>query len=339
MFSKIVTTSLLGGAVVLASTTTAAATSTLDLIKERGSLRCAVHTGSAGIALPDSQGRWSGMFVDYCRALAAATLGDPEKVEFIPVSSKQRFTVLQTGEVDVLSRSTTITLTRDSALGLNFTGVMLYDGQSFLVNKNLGVSNAKELDGATICVKQGTTAELNVAEYFDRHHLSYTPVVFEGAKEGKAAFFSGRCDALTTDASALTSIRLTDAPNPDDYLVIKDRISKEPLGATVRSDDDQWFDINKWLLNVLLAAEEYGISSTNIDAMKTSSNPTVQRILGVKPGMGKALGLDQEWSYRAIKAVSNYADIYNKHMAPLGVERGANHLSQNGGLMYPFPVR
>ncbi|WP_259779367.1 amino acid ABC transporter substrate-binding protein [Aestuariispira ectoiniformans] len=317
----------------------AALASTLDIIKDRGMVRCAVHTGLAGMSLPDSQGKWSGLFVDYCRALAAATLGDANKVEFVPVTSKQRFTVLQSGEVDVLSRTTTVTLSRDSSLGLNFTGVMFYDGQSFLVRKELGISSAKELDGATICVKQGTTAELTLSEYFERNGMTYTPVVFEGTKEATTAFFSDRCDAYTTDASALTSIRLSDAPDPDDYVVLPERISKEPLGATVRSDDDQWFDINKWLLNNLLAAEELGVTAANIDKMKSSDNATIQRITGVKPGMGKALGLDEEWSYRAIKAVGNYGELYAKHIKPLGIERGANNLYRDGGLMYPLPIR
>ncbi|MBU0970863.1 MAG: amino acid ABC transporter substrate-binding protein [Proteobacteria bacterium] len=321
-------------------TSLAIAKSTLEIVQERGELRCAVHTGATGMSLPDSKGQWTGFFVDYGRALAAATIGDPGKVKFIPVSSQQRFTVLQSGEVDVLSRTTTWNLSRDSALGLNFTGVMFYDGQSFLVRKDTGIRSVKDLDGATICVKTGTTAEQNTSDYFASHKMSYKPVVFEGANEAKTAFFASRCDALTTDASALTSTRLADAPNPDDYLVLPDRIAKEPLGATVRADDDQWFDINKWVLNALIEAEELGVTSANVDQLKAKAmKPSIKRLLGTIPGNGKALGLDEEWAYRAIKAVGNYGEMYDRHLTPIGLDRGLNKLWSNGGIMYALPLR
>ncbi|MEO3430554.1 amino acid ABC transporter substrate-binding protein [Pelagibius sp. CAU 1746] len=316
------------------------AKSTLDIVRERGELRCAVHTGLTGMSVPDSQGKWKGLFVDYCRAIAAATLGDPDKVKYVPVSSQQRFAVLQSGEVDLLSRTTTWTLSRDSALGLNFVGVMFYDGQSFLVRKDLGIDSAKGLDGGTICVKTGTTAEQNTADYFGMNGLSFKPVVFEGSDEANTAFFSGRCDALTTDASALTSVRVSNAPNPDDYVVLADRIAKEPLGPTVRADDDQWFDISKWVLNVLINAEEMGITAANAEKMaKESQNPSVKRLLGAIPGSGKALGLDEGWAVRVLTAVGNYGEMYDRHLTPIGLERGQNRLWSDGGLMYGLPIR
>lgn len=313
---------------------------TLEIVKERDELRCAVHTGFTGMSAPDSNGRWQGVFIDYCRALAASVLEDPEKVRFIPVSSQQRFTVIQTGEADVLSRTTSWTLARDAGLGLNFTGIIFYDGQGFLVRKEDKVKSVLDLDSATICVKSGTTAELSTAEYFASNNLTYKPVVYQGSEEAKLAFFSNRCDALTTDASVLAGIRALDAEHPDDFVLLPERLSKEPLSPAVRGDDDQWFDLNKWLLNALLAAEEYGITQKNIDGMRQSSkDANVQRLLGVKPGMGRALSIDDEWAYRAIKAVGNYGEIYRKHIIPLGISRGQNHLYINGGLMYPLPIR
>lgn len=337
---KILRTFAVTAATIAMAASSAAAKSTLDIVRERGEIRCAVHTGLTGMSLPDSQGQWTGLFVDYCRALAAATLGDPGKVKFVPVSSQQRFAVLQSGEVDVLSRTTTWTLSRDSALGLNFTGVMFYDGQSFLVRKDLGIKSVKGLDGGTICVKTGTTAEQNTADYFASHKITFKPVVFEGSDEAKTAFFAGRCDALTTDASALTSIRMADAPNPDDYVVLPDRIAKEPLGPTVRADDDQWFDINKWVLNALIEGEELGVTSANVERLKAESQaPAIKRLLGTIPGNGKALGLDEEWAYRMIKAVGNYGEIYDRHLTPIGLDRGQNRLWNAGGLMYALPLR
>jgi general L-amino acid transport system substrate-binding protein len=314
--------------------------STLDTVRERGQLHCAIHPGQAGMSYLDRRGEWNGFFVDYCRALAAATLGDPRKVKFLPTTSNKRFTVLQTGEVDVLSRTTTWTFARDTGLGLNFSGIMYYDGQSFLVRKAAGIRKPQELAGATICITKGTTAELNTADFFLRQGLSFRSLVFENVEEAKIAFFARRCDAMTTDALPLTIIRLSDAERPEDYEVLPELLSKEPFGPVVRSDDDQWFDINKWLLNALLAAEEFGITSENIDTLRQQSrNPEVKRLLGVQPGLGKPLGLDDAWAYRAIKAVGNYEQLFERHVAPLGVERGLNRLQQHGGLMYPLPFR
>lgn len=314
--------------------------STLDAVRQRDQLHCAIHPGQAGMSYLDRRGEWSGFFVDYCRALAAATLGDARKVKFLPTSSSKRFTVLQTGEVDVLSRTTTWTFTRDTGLGLDFTGIMYYDGQSFLVRKDRGIRKPEELAGATICITKGTTAELNTADFFLRQGLTFRSLVFENVEEAKVAFFARRCDAMTTDALPLTIVRLSDAEHPEDYEVLPELLSKEPFGPVVRGNDDQWFDINKWLLNALLAAEEFGITSENIDALRQQSrSPEIRRLLGVQPGLGKPFGLDDAWAYRAIKAVGNYEQLFERHVAPLGIERGLNRLQQDGGLMYPLPFR
>lgn len=318
----------------------ALAASTLDTVRQRDRLHCAIHPGQAGMSYLDKRGEWSGFFVEYCRALAAATLGDARKVKFLPTTSNKRFTVLQTGEVDVLSRTTTWTFTRDTGLGLNFIGIMYYDGQSFLVRKAAGIKKPEELAGATICITKGTTAELNTADFFLRKGLSFRSLVFENVEEAKIAFFAQRCDAMTTDSLPLTIVRLSDAERPDDYEVLPELLSKEPFGPVVRSDDDQWFDINRWLLNALLAAEEFGITSENIESMRQQSrNPEIKRLLGVQPGLGKSLGLDDAWAYRAIKAAGNYQQLFDRHVTPLGIDRGLNRLQQDGGLMYPLPFR
>lgn len=313
---------------------------TLDTVRARGSLQCAIHPGQPGMSFVDREGQWRGFFVDYCRALAAAVLGSADKVRFLPTTSNKRFTVLQTGEVDVLSRTTSWTFTRDTGLGLNFAGVLYYDGQSFLVRKDLGVAMSNQLDDATICITKGTTAELNTADYFASQRLRFRSLVFENPDEAKVAFFARRCDALTTDALTLMIIRQADAENPQDYVVLPDLLSKEPLGPVVRSDDDQWLDINKWLLNALIAAEEFGITASTIDeARRSSVNPEIRRLLGAQPGLGKSLGLDDEWAYRAITAVGNYGELFDRYVRPLGVERGPNRLHRDGGLMYALPFR
>jgi general L-amino acid transport system substrate-binding protein len=318
----------------------ALAASTLDTVRRRNQLHCAIHPGQAGMSFLDRRGEWNGFFVDYCRALAAATLGDARKVKFLPTTSNKRFTVLQTGEVDVLSRTTTWTFTRDTGLGLNFTGIMYYDGQSFLVRKAAAIKQPEQLAGATICITKGTTAELNTADFFQRQGLSFRSLVFENVDEAKVAFFARRCDAMTTDRLPLTIIRWSDAEHPEDYEVLPELLSKEPFGAVVRSDDDQWFDINKWLLNALLAAEEFGITAENVDVMRQQSrSPEIRRLLGVQPGLGKPLGLDDAWAYRAIKSVGNYQQLFETHVAPLGIDRGLNRLQRDGGLMYPLPFR
>lgn len=318
----------------------AAKGSTLARIRARGTVNCAIHTGQLGMSYLDRSGRWQGFFVDYCRALAAAVLGDASKVRFMPVASNKRFTIVQTGEADVLSRTTTWTLTRDTDLGVNFVGTMYYDGQSFLVPRRSGVRLPADLDGASICITKGTTSELNTAEYFERKGLRFQSVVFENPEEAKLAFFAGRCDAMTTDAFTLTVIRLADAAHPDDYVVLPERLTKEPVDPVVRSDDEQWGEINKWVLNALFAAEEMGVTRENAARMRTGSpDPEVRKMLGGLPGFGKSLGLDDDWAYRAISATGNYGEIFDRHITPLGVERGQNKLYRDGGLIYPLPMR
>src|SRR5215208_4651631 len=293
----------------------------LDAIKARGSLVCGVGTGTAGFMVQDSQGKWVGLDVDVCRAVAAAIFGDSEKVKYVGLTSQQRFTALQSGEVDVLSNNTTETLTRDTALGLDFTAVTYYDGQGFLVNKKLGVKSAKELNGATVCVSPGTTTELNLADYFRANKMTFKPVVIEKVEETRAAFFGGRWDV---------------------YTVLPEIISKEPLGPVVRHGDNQFADIVRWTLFAQLEAEEYGITSKNVDEMMKSDNPTIKRILGVTPGMGKALGVDEKWVYNIIKQVGNYGEMFERNVgqgSTLKIARGQNALWNQGGLQYAPPIR
>jgi general L-amino acid transport system substrate-binding protein len=315
---------------------------TLDKAKQAGAISCGVQTGVAGYAQPDSQGVYTGFNVDICHALAAALFGDPGKVKFVPLTAQQRFTALQSGEVDLLSNNTTWTLQRDTELGLNFGPVVFYDGQGFMVAKKLGVKSAKELNGATICVAPGTTTELNLADYFRANKMEFKPLVIEKLDELTGAFFSGRCDVYTTDASALAATRIGRASNPDDYVILPERISKEPLAPVVRHGDDQWHDIVDWVVYALMEAEEKGISQQNVDDMLKSDDPTIKRILGVTPGMGKALGLDEKWAYNEIKAVGNYGEIFERNLGmggPLKLERGINNLWTKGGLIYAMPIR
>jgi general L-amino acid transport system substrate-binding protein len=316
---------------------------TLDAIKQRGEVRCGVNTSLAGFSQPDAQGRWTGLDVDVCRAIAAAVLGDGGKVKFMPYNAQQRFPALQSGEVDILSRNTTWTLTRDTALGLNFAGVTYYDGQGFMVPAKLGVKSAKELNGATVCVQPGTTTELNLADFFRAKKMQFKPVVIQELAEVEKAFFEGRCDVYTTDASGLASTRAAKAGNPADYIILPEIISKEPLGPAVRHGDDEWFDIVKWTVFALLEAEEYGITKANADQMKASStDPNVKRLLGATPGMGKALNLSEDWALNAVKAVGNYGEIFERNVGkttPLKLERGLNALWTQGGLMYGMPAR
>ena len=314
---------------------------TVDKLKQSG-LSCGVPTGIPGFGMPDSQGKYSGLDVDVCRAIAAAVLGDPEKVKYVPLTAQQRFTALQSGEVDILSNNTTWTLLRDTTLGLNFGPVVFYDGQGFMVAKKLGVKSAKELNGATICVAPGTTTELNLADYFRANKMEFKPVVIEKVDELFAAFFSGRCDVVTGDASGLVAQRVGRAPNPDDYIVLPDRISKEPLAPVVRHGDEEWHDIVDWVVYALFEAEEKGITQKNLDDMLKSDAPDIKRMLGVTPGMGKSLGLDEKWAYNAIKTAGNYGEIFERHLGlstPLKLERGYNNLWTKGGLMYAMPIR
>jgi len=315
----------------------------LDAVKARGVLICGVAAGGlAGFMLADSQGKWKGLDVDVCRAVAAAIFGDSEKVKYTPVSAQQRFTALQSGEVDMLSNNTTWTLTRDTALGLDFTGITYYDGQGFMVNKKLGVKSAKELNGATVCVPSGSTTELNLADYFRANKMTLKPVVFDDIDQIRGAFFAGRCDVYTGDRVRLYATRAANAPNPDDYVILPEIISKEPLGPVVRHGDNQFADIVRWAQYAMIEAEEYGITSKNVDEMLNSENPSIKRILGVTPGMGKALGVDERWVYTIVKQVGNYGEAFERNLgmgSPLKIDRGLNKLWTEGGLQYAPPIR
>jgi general L-amino acid transport system substrate-binding protein len=315
---------------------------TLDAIKARGQLVCGVNPSLPGFAAADSQGNWTGLDVDICKAVAATVTGDANKVKWTPLNASQRFAVLQSGEIDMLSRNTTWTLTRDASLGLHFTGVTYYDGQGFMVPKKTKVTSAKQLKGATVCVQSGTTTEKNLNDYSKAMKLNMKPVVFDTQEATNKAYFSGRCQAYTTDASGLASVRNKEATNPDDHLILPELISKEPLGPSVRRGDDEFFAIVKWVVFALIEAEEYGITQANVDQMKSSTDPVVQRILGTSEDTGKLLGLDKDWAYRAIKAVGNYGEIFERNVGPkttLKLPRGANNLWNKGGLMYAPPVR
>jgi len=323
-------------------TASAHAGKTIDAIKQRDQVVCGVNTGLAGFSAADSQGNWVGLDVDICKAIAAAVLGDAKKVKWVPLNAQQRFTALQSGEVDILSRNTTFTLTRDASLGLYMTAVTYYDGQGFIVTKKSKITSAKKLVNAEICVQSGTTTEKNLTDYFKSINVKMKPVVFEGFEASVKAFFSGRCQAYTTDASGLASIRNKEAANPDDYVILPELISKEPLGPMVRRGDDEWFTIVKWTIYALLEAEEYGITQANVDQMKSSQEPPVQRILGTSEDTGKLLGLDKEWAYRAIKAGGNYGEIFERNVGPtsaLKLPRGLNNQWNKGGLQYAPPIR
>ncbi len=327
----------------MAATAPAWAGETLDAVRDRGYIQCGVNTGLAGFSNPDSEGNWTGLDVDYCRAVAAALFGEAEAVRFTPLTAQQRFTALQSGEIDILSRNTTWTLTHDTALDLNFAGVTFHDGQGLLVPRALGVESALDLDGATVCVQAGTTTELNLADFFRANDMRFEPVVMEQLQEVNAAFFAGRCDVLTSDHSQLAAIRATEADTPGDYVVLPEIISREPLGPAVRHGDDEFFDIARWVLYALIQAEEKGITSQNAEDMRANStDPTVRRLLGATSGMGEALGLSEDWAYNAVRAVGNYGEIFARNVGPetpLGLDRGVNDLWTRGGLMYAMPVR
>ena len=316
---------------------------TLDGIKARGQVVCGVNTGLAGFSAADSSGKWSGLDVDVCRAVAAATLGDAEKVKYVPLNAQQRFTALQSGEVDVLSRNTTFTLTRDASLGMHATVVTYYDGQGFMVPVKSKIKSAKQLKGQTVCVQSGTTTEKNLTDYSKAAGLNIKPVVFEKLEAAENAYFTGRCIAYTTDASGLASTRNKVAKDPKEHIILPELISKEPLGPMVRRGDDEWFAIVKWTIYGLLEAEEYGITQANVDALKASSkDPVVQRILGTSEDTGKLLGLGKDWMANAIKATGNYGEIFERNVGPtsaLGLPRGVNNQWNKGGLMYAYPVR
>ena len=330
-------------AVVLLMSLPAQAGKTLDAIKSRGQLVCGVHTGLAGFSQADTQGNWSGLDVDYCRAIAAAILGDATKVKWVPLTAQQRFTALQSGEIDILSRNTTWTLTRDASLGLNFVGTTYFDGQGFIVPVKTKLKSAKQLKGATVCVQSGTTTEKNMTDYSRANKLDLKPVVFEKIEAATGAYFSGRCAAFTTDASGLASIRNKEAKNPADHVILPELISKEPLGPAVRRGDDEFFAIAKWTLFGLLEAEEYGITQANVEKMMNESqDPVVMRITGKSEDTGKLLGLDKDWMVKAVKAVGNYGEIFERNVGaktPLALQRGLNAQWSKGGLMYAPPIR
>jgi general L-amino acid transport system substrate-binding protein len=314
-----------------------------DGVKQKGFVQCGVNSsGLPGFASVDAQNNWSGLDIDLCMAVAAAMFGDATKVKFTGLTAKERFTALQSGEVDVLSRNTTWTLSRDAALGLEFTGVNYYDGQGFMAKKELGVSSAKELDGASVCVQAGTTTELNLADYFRSNNLKYNAVVFENNDEVNKAYEAGRCDVLTTDQSGLYATRVKLA-TPDDHVILPEVISKEPLGPAVRQGDDEWFDIVKWTLYAMIQAEEFGITSANVEQVKgETQNPDIQRFLGVIEEKGKELGLPNDFAVKIIAQVGNYGDSFDRNVGPstpLKIERGLNALWTNGGLMYNPPFR
>ncbi len=335
-------TVLLGALAVAGLAAGAAAAGTLDDVKARGKLNCGVTTGLVGFAAPDANGEWQGFDVAVCRAVAAAVLGDQTKIEFVPTTGKTRFTALASGEVDMLARNTTWTFTRDVDLKFEFVGVNYYDGQGFMVPKSLGVSSAKELDGATVCIQTGTTTELNLADFFRSNNISYEPVPIETNAEAQQQFLAGACDVYTTDASGLAATRAT-FENPGDYVILPEIISKEPLGPLVRHGDQQWGDLVRWTLNALISAEELGITSANIDELKKgTNNPEINRILGTEGKLGEMLGLDADWAYRAIKANGNYGEIFAKNIGestPVGLARGLNAQWKDGGLLYSPPFR
>ncbi len=338
MFKNLIAASI----AVLFGTAPAFAGSTFDAVKTKGFVQCAVNTGLSGFSFADSQGKWTGLDVDLCRAIAAAMFGDSEKTKFTPTTAQQRFVALQSGEVDVITRNATQTLLRDTQLGFNFAGVNFYDGQGFLVPVKSGIKSAKELNGATICVQPGTTTELNLADYFRKNKMTFKPVLIEKLDELLQAYAAGRCDSYTTDASGLAAVRAGQLSGKGEHAILPERISKEPLGPIVRHGDDQWLDLVKWSFMAMIEAEEFGITSKNVDEMLKSDDPAIKRLLGVTPGYGKAMGVDEKWVYNIIKQVGNYAESFERNVGvntPLKLERGLNDLWTKGGLMYSIPFR
>ena len=328
-------------AIVFAFTVSASAAQTLNTVKTRGILNCGANAGLAGFGIPDKQGNWTGFDVDYCRAIAAAVFNDPMKVRFVPTTAQNRFTALQSGDVDVLIRNTTWTSARDTSLGLNFTGVTYYDGQGFIVRKALNVKSALDLTGAAVCVGQGSTTELNLSDYFRGNKITIKTVTFGTADDTVKAYDSGRCDAFTTDASGLYAERMRFA-HPEEHMVLPEIISKEPLGPAVRHGDDQWFDIVKWVHFAMLTAEELDVTSKTLDEALKSGNPDVKRLVGTEGNYGEQLGLTKDWAYRIIKHVGNYGEVFERNVgqgSPLKIARGLNALWTKGGLQYAPPIR
>jgi general L-amino acid transport system substrate-binding protein len=329
------------GIAALSYATTGAFAATLNDVKTKGFVQCGVSQGLAGFSNPDAQGNWTGMDVDVCRGLAAAIFGDAAKVKFTSLSAKERFTALQSGEIDILSQNTTWTATRDTSMGLNFAGINYYDGQGFMVRSSLGIKSALELSGASVCATTGTTTELNVADYFRANKMEYELVAFEKADEVVAAYDAGRCDVFTTDQSGLYAQR-TKLTNPADHVILPEIISKEPLGPVVRQGDDQWFNLVKWTLFAMVNAEELGITSANVGDMIGSDNPAIRRFLGVEGAFGEALGVSNDWAAKIIKCVGNYGEVFDRAVGPdtpLAIARGVNDLWSRGGLQYAPPIR
>jgi len=332
----------MGMAGMLVLSGAASAGKTLDAVKSKGYVQCGVSTGLPGFSAADEKGQFTGIDVDMCRGVAAAIFGDAGKVKYSPLTAKERFTALQSGEVDMLSRNTTWTYTRDTSLGLNFAGVNYYDGQGFLVTKDLGVKSAKELDGASFCIQAGTTTELNLADYFRSNKMSYTPITFDTSDQTIKAFEAGRCDALTSDQSQLYALRIK-LEDPNSAMVLPEVISKEPLGPVVRQGDDEWFNIVKWTVFAMVNAEELGVTSANVDDMKAnSSDPNVRRLLGIEGVKGSFMGLPDDWGYSIVKGVGNYSEVFERNVgkgSPLGISRGLNALWSQGGIQYAPPIR
>ena len=333
--------STLALAAMIAMTAQAASAQTLKNVRERGTLLCGVSQGLPGFSNPDDRGNWTGLDVDLCRAIAAALFNDPNKVKYSPLAAKDRFTALQSGEIDVLSRNTTWTLSRDASLGLNFPAINYYDGQGFLVRKALKVNSALELNGASVCTQTGTTTELNVADYFRANRLKYDPVVLATADETVKAYDSGRCDVFTTDVSQLYAMRLK-LTNTNDHTILPEIISKEPLGPVVRHGDDQWYDVVKWTHFAMLNAEELGLTSKNVEEALKSDRPDIKRFVGVESNFGEQLGLPKDWAVRIVKHVGNYGESFERNVGSgsrLGIERGLNRLWSKGGIQYAPPIR
>jgi len=328
-------------AAVLSVTATAAYADTLSDVKAKGYVQCGVTGGVAGFSAPDANNNWSGLEVDFCRAVASAIFNDPSKVRYTPLTSQERFTALSSGEIDILSRTTTWTMSRDTQLGIKFIGTMFYDGQGFMVRKADGIASALDLSGANICIESGTTTELNAADFFSTNNLEYKPIVFVDQDEVVKAFEDGRCDVYTTDSSALAAERSKFA-NPDDYIILPEIISKEPLGPVVRQGDDLWFNINRWTYFALLEAEELGVTQANVDEMLGSDNPSIKRLLGVEGDFGTPIGLTKDWAYQIIKNIGNYGESFNRNVGPdtpIGLARGLNALWKDGGIQYAPPIR
>jgi general L-amino acid transport system substrate-binding protein len=321
--------------------TIAAHADTLSDVKAKGYLQCGVTGGVAGFSAPDANNNWSGIEVDFCRAVSAAIFNDPDKVRYTPLTSQERFAALSSGEIDILSRTTTWTMSRDTQLGITFVGTVFYDGQGFMVRKSDGIESALDLGGAAVCIESGTTTELNAADYFTSHNMEYNPVVFTDQDEVVKAFEDGRCDVYTTDRSALASERSKFA-NPDDYVILPETISKEPLGPSVRQGDQTWFNINRWVYFAWVGAEELGVTQANVDEMLGSDNPEIKRLLGVEGDFGTSIGLTKDWAYQVIKHIGNYGESFERSVGPntpIGLSRGLNALWTDGGIQYAMPIR